>query len=165
MSCFARRFATGSVHGIPTSMPRSAASNWIDTNIRAFADDVAYYLTMTPRQLPSQYLYDELGSSLFEAICRLPWYPITRAEQHLLQTHRRDIFDRLSRLSTVVELGPGNGDKLVTLLAEPAKRDLTIHLVDISAAALEKATRAVESRHALAIAAHQATYEAGLSEI
>ena len=49
-----------------------------ETNTRAFAEDVAYYLTLTPRQLPSQYLYDELGSSLFESICRLPWYPITR---------------------------------------------------------------------------------------
>src|SRR5262245_36212081 len=146
-------------------MPHSAASNRIDTNIRPFADDVAYYLTLTPRQLPSQYLYDELGSSLFEAICRLPWYPITRTEQHLLQVHSRAVFDRLSALSTVVELGPGNGDKLVTLLAGHVRRDVTIHLVDVSAAALEKATRALESRYALPIAAHRATYEAGLSEI
>ncbi|MGH8519759.1 MAG: L-histidine N(alpha)-methyltransferase, partial [Panacagrimonas sp.] len=39
-----------------------------------FATDVARDLQLTPRQLQSKYLYDELGSSLFEAICRLPWY-------------------------------------------------------------------------------------------
>ena len=37
-----------------------------------FATDVAYYLTLSPRQLPSRYLYDALGSTLFEAICLLP---------------------------------------------------------------------------------------------
>ena len=46
----------------------------------SFAGDVKYYLTQTPRQLPSRYLYDALGSALFEAICELPWYGITRAE-------------------------------------------------------------------------------------
>ena len=51
--------------------------------IAAFAADVRYYLSQTPRQLPSRYLYDALGSALFDAICELPWYPITRAEMPL----------------------------------------------------------------------------------
>jgi L-histidine N-alpha-methyltransferase len=146
-------------------MPRSTASNRTETNIRAFAEDVAYYLTLTPRQLPSRHLYDELGSSLFEAICRLPWYPITRTEQHLLHVHRRTIFDRLPAISTVVELGAGSGEKLVTLIAGLASRDVTIHLVDVSAAALGKAADAVAACYALPIVTHQATYEVGLSEI
>jgi L-histidine N-alpha-methyltransferase len=146
-------------------MPRFAASNRTEASTRPFAEDVAYYLTLTPRQLPSQYLYDELGSSLFESICRLPWYPITRTEQQLLLVSRRAIFDRLSSVSTVVELGPGSGEKLVTLLEEQSEHDLTVHLVDISAAALDKATRAVVACCALPIVVHQATYEAGLSEI
>jgi dimethylhistidine N-methyltransferase len=146
-------------------MPRFAASNRTEASTRPFAEDVAYYLTLTPRQLPSQYLYDELGSSLFESICRLPWYPITRTEQHLLVVNRRAIFDRLSSVSTVVELGPGSGEKLVTLLEERSDENLTVHLVDISAAALDKATRAVMACCALPIVVHQATYEAGLSEM
>ena len=56
-----------------------------------FALDVQYYLSQDPRQLPSRYLYDALGSCLFEAICRLPWYPITRAETRLLAAHRRAV--------------------------------------------------------------------------
>src|SRR5690242_13358588 len=117
-------------------MQRSAASNRTDNGLLAFAGDVAYYLMLTPRQLPSRYLYDELGSSLFEAICRVPWYRITRTEQHLLETRRRAIFDHLRSVSTVVELGPGSGEKLVTLMADHTNQDITVHLVDISQAAL-----------------------------
>ena len=145
-------------------MRPSAASRPTETRTEAFAEDVAYYLTQTPRQLPSRYLYDELGSSLFEAICRLPWYPITRTEQHLLQAHRRAIFDRLPSLSSVVELGPGSGEKLVTLMGEHADNQVTIHLVDVSAAALDKATNALAACCVLPIVLHQATYEAGLLE-
>src|SRR5262245_66620952 len=97
---------------------------------KAFADDVAYYLRLDPRQLPSRYFYDPLGSALFEAICELPWYGITRAERRLLERHSREIFARVGSLSTLVELGPGSGDKLASLLSRggaPA-RALTVHL-------------------------------------
>ena len=49
-----------------------------------FAAEVREYLLRSPRQLPSKYFYDALGSALFEAICRLPWYRIARAEERLL---------------------------------------------------------------------------------
>ena len=51
-----------------------------ETSRAQFANDVGYYLNQRPRQLPSRYLYDELGSALFDAICQLPWYGLTRAE-------------------------------------------------------------------------------------
>ena len=60
------------------SMRHSVASSPIEASRAAFAEDVAFYLTQSPRQLPSRYLYDDLGSSLFEAICRLPWYRIAK---------------------------------------------------------------------------------------
>jgi L-histidine N-alpha-methyltransferase len=131
----------------------------------AFADDVAYYLTQTPRKLPSRYLYDELGSSLFEAICRLPWYSVARTEQSLLKTHADAIFSRLPPIATVMELGPGSGEKLVTLMAASPGRDVTVHLVDVSPAALGKAAGALAALPSLAVVAHETTYEAGLSAI
>jgi dimethylhistidine N-methyltransferase len=131
---------------------------------RQFAEDVAYYLSLTPRQLPSRYLYDELGSSLFEAICRLPWYHITRLEHALLRRHARRIFARLPALSSLIELGPGNGEKLVTLLETPARGPLAVHLVDVSPHALAVATRALTVYPDLSLVAHPATYEAGLVE-
>jgi L-histidine N-alpha-methyltransferase len=69
--------------------------------------------------LPSRALYDALGSALFDAICELPWYPLTRAERRLLHVHRDAIFRSASLPSRVVELGPGNGSKLDLLLGQP----------------------------------------------
>jgi serine/threonine protein kinase len=83
---------------------------------QAFADDVRYYLSLRPRQLPSRYFYDAVGSALFEAICRLPWYPVTRAETRLIECHARRIVGHLDPLSTVIELGPGSGEKLALLV-------------------------------------------------
>ena len=88
-----------------------------------FARDVARDLQLSPKQLQSKYLYDTLGSSLFDAICRRPWYRITRAEQRLLERHGHDIVDRAAfagrtaATPTIVELGCGSGEKIV-LLAE-----------------------------------------------
>ena len=56
-----------------------------------FAADVVRDLQRQPKQLQARYLYDPLGSSLFDAICRLPWYRITRAEAMLLSRHARDV--------------------------------------------------------------------------
>jgi dimethylhistidine N-methyltransferase len=129
-----------------------------------FGADVHHYLQRHPRQLPSRYLYDDLGSALFEAICRLPWYPLTRAENRLLGVHARGIIT--SDVSTILELGPGSGEKLSALLAGsgPERRNLDLHLVDISGSALEQATRTLEEHRGVRIVPHRTTYEAGLEE-
>src|SRR5215468_10676475 len=98
------------------SMPPSVRSTPIAAAVRQFACDVEYYLRLSPRQLPSRYLYDPLGSALFEAICELPWYGITRAERQLIESHGRAILRHVAPLSTLIELGPGSGDKLVALI-------------------------------------------------
>lgn len=146
-------------------MRRSAAPEVEHSNRQQFAEDVEYYLSLTPRQLPSQYLYDDLGSALFDAICRLPWYRITRAELRLLQTHAGDIRDRTGSVSTVVELGPGSGEKLAAVVEALARRtELAVHLVDISAAALATATRSLDRFDGITIVPHQAAYEVGLAQ-
>jgi L-histidine Nalpha-methyltransferase len=153
----------------PFVAPHSAGDRWAT---EPFASDVQYYLTLTPRQLPSRYFYDALGSALFEAICQLPWYRITRAERRLLARCGRDILARLEPLSTLVELGPGSGEKLAALIvaggAGPARRRrLTLHLVDVSAAALDLAHRTLSELadvEDMEVVIHEATYEAGLRE-
>ena len=147
------------------SMRHSVASSPSEAGGTAFAEDVAHSLTQSPRQLPCRYLYDDLGSALFEAICRLPWYRIARTEQSLLQAHADAIFGLLQPISTVVELGPGSGEKLATLLAAWPRRDATVHLVDMSPAALDKAAGALAALPALTVVTREATYEAGLSAI
>src|SRR5687768_14022854 len=146
------------------SMPRSAASGARPRVADQFAADVRYYLSQTPRQLPSRYLYDDLGSALFEAICRLPWYRITRAEQHLIAVHGPAILSAVGPLTTVVELGPGSGDKLAMLLAARSPGSLDVHLVDMSTAALEAARRALPDDPGLTIVTHATTYETGFAD-
>jgi len=147
----------------PSVAPKPWAAN---LERRQFADDVGYYLRLDPRQLPSRYFYDALGSALFEAICRLPWYSITRAERRLLDARAADIVQRLPPLSTLVELGPGSGEKLSILVrAAGSAASLTVHLVDVSSAALDLATRTLSAHDDVTIVSHQASYEAGLETL
>jgi L-histidine Nalpha-methyltransferase len=129
-----------------------------------FAADVQYYLTLSPRQLPSRYFYDDLGSALFDAICALPWYGITRAETRLLGAHARAIFAALPGFRTIIELGPGNGTKLATLVEggrRPGER-LDLRLIDISPSALDLAARSLDSLAGVQIFTYAAEYESGL---
>ena len=107
------------------------------------AADVRRDLGRPRKQLQPRYLYDGLGSRLFEAICALPEYRITRAEQRLLAAHAGEMGVGLAAPVTVVELGAGSGEKLAQLL-EPLVRagvPLRVELVDVSATALDLATR------------------------
>jgi L-histidine N-alpha-methyltransferase len=129
-----------------------------------FAADVQYYLTLAPRQLPSRYFYDELGSALFDAICALPWYGITRAETRLLAAHGRAILSGVPGLTTIIELGPGSGAKLATLVdvGRRSTERLDLRLVDISPSALEAANRTLSVLPNVNIVTYEDTYEAGL---
>lgn len=130
---------------------------------RQFAEDVHYYLSQRPRQLPSRYLYDALGSALFNAICELPWYRVTRAEAQLITAHAPGVFAALPRLGRIVELGAGNGVKLRRLLgAREGATPLHVELVDVSRAALDAAARELRGLPGVAVTGHHATYEAGM---
>jgi L-histidine Nalpha-methyltransferase len=131
------------------------------------AAEVRHYLTQSPRQLPSRALYDALGSALFDAICELPWYPLTRAERRLISQRRDDILRDACSPSRIVELGPGNGSKLDLLLGEPhhARYVRRIELVDVSPSALHDAARRVSENRMLTVVAHQMRYEEGLAAL
>ena len=133
-----------------------------------FAAEVRRDLALTPKQLQSKYLYDALGSSLFEAICRLPWYRITRAEQRLLERHAPDVVRRIcpdaGTLPLIVELGCGSGEKIV-ILAEALQlsgRRGRVHLIDISPQALEQSERTLGRLRHISVVGHRDTYEVGL---
>jgi len=134
------------------------------TLVSSFAEDVRHYLQLTPRQLPSLYLYDGLGSALFDAICELPWYRITRAESTLLERHRQEIFAHLPELTRIVELGPGDGRKLQTLV-EGTTDALTAHLIDVSAGALARAAHTLSDAYHVAVIPHELSFEDGLDAI
>lgn len=132
-----------------------------------FAAAVRHFLAQQPRQLPSRFLYDPLGSALFDAICQLPWYRVTAGETRLLTTHGNAILSHLHPLARIVELGAGNGDKLAAILsaARPRTTPLAVDLIDISAAALATASRALSSFDQVRVFAHESSYEAGLQRL
>ncbi len=132
--------------------------------LSTLAETVRFYLQLTPRQLPSRLLYDTLGSALFDAICHLPWYGITRAELRLLEQHASGILARLGPRGRVVELGCGNGEKLATLLRGASDADLHTHLIDLSEAALARAEQALAAggTRGRRVTTHCAAYEDGL---
>ena len=132
----------------------------------AFAEDVRHYLMQDPKQLPSRYLYDQLGSSLFDAICRLPWYPLTEGETRLIASQGADILGQVNSLARIVELGSGNGEKLAALVrtAGSRRRALDLHLIDISPAALTTASQTLSVFDRVHVFAHEANYENGLDQ-
>jgi L-histidine Nalpha-methyltransferase len=132
---------------------------------KQFAAEVREYLQRTPRQLPSKYFYDALGSSLFEAICRLPWYRITRAESALLASHAAEILRPVPQPFSIAELGCGNGEKLALLLENGAAECGEVHLVDISSEALERAGDRLHLISAEHLHAHAVGYDEGLDRV
>jgi L-histidine N-alpha-methyltransferase len=143
--------------------PRPSA---VDNGV--FAAEVKRDLALAPKQLQSKYLYDALGSSLFEAICRLPWYRITRAERRLLEQHAPAIVARLcpgdSAVPLIVELGCGSGEKIVILAEalQAAGGRGRVHLIDISSQALEQSERTLGRLRHISVVGHRETYEVGL---
>lgn len=121
-------------------------------------------LSQAPRALPPRYFYDALGSLLFEAICRLPWYPITRAEHGLLDRFAGEMVSKVRGLDRLVELGCGSGDKVARIAAALAPREqpYEVHLVDVSAQALELSESALARLPHVTAVGHCAAYEAGL---
>ena len=134
----------------------------IDT---AFAHDVAEGLSKPQKELMSSWLYDELGSALFDAITVLPEYGLTRADARLLSLHAGAMVRALPRNLTIAELGSGTGSKTRCIL-EAATRDRTVNYfpIDISASALEKCRLSLEGA-GVRIAPIHASYVDGLREV
>src|SRR5262249_47175047 len=109
-----------------------------DTN--SFAKDVRSGLTAERKSLPPKYFYDELGSRLFEAICALPEYYLTRAESEILQEHAGEIVGSIVPPARLVELGSGSAEKTRYLIEPMLHRQDALHSlrVDISAESLER---------------------------
>lgn len=102
-----------------------------------FAADVRTGLSQPRKQLPSKYFYDAMGSALFEAICLLPEYGLTRADERLLTRHADEIVARLPPSLQVAELGSGSGLKTRRLLSAVCRRGpVSYHPIEISPSAL-----------------------------
>jgi L-histidine Nalpha-methyltransferase len=115
------------------------------------------------KELQPAYFYDALGSALFDAITRLPEYTITRAETALLRAHGREIIAAAGANLELIELGPGNGEKLPLLLKHCP--NCRVHLIDVSAAALESARRRLREAFDVEISVCEAQFAEGLAPL
>ena len=92
-----------------------------------FMSDVIAGLSSEPRTLPCKYFYDERGAALFQKICELPEYYITRTEIDILDRHRTEIAAHLGAQINLIGLGTGSGTKTRILIdaLECLMRELT----------------------------------------
>jgi dimethylhistidine N-methyltransferase len=132
-----------------------------------FAADVRAGLTQADqKELPSKYLYDNVGSALFEAISILPEYGLTRADERLLRRHSDDIVDRLPVPVVVAELGSGSGKKTRWLLEALSRRQATSYCpIEISPAALAMCRRELGDIDSISIVGFEREYLDGLLEV
>jgi L-histidine N-alpha-methyltransferase len=109
----------------------------------AFAGDVRSGLTRKAKSLPPKYFYDELGSRLFEAICWLPEYYLTRAEGEILETNADEIVSSIEGPVRLLELGSGSAEKTRYLIEALLSKQPQLHYlpVDISDSSLELASQ------------------------
>jgi len=136
--------------------------------LAGLAEDVRKGLSAEQKRFLPKYFYDELGSQLFEAICLLPEYYLTRAENEILQRYSDEIVASVDGQKTLVEMGSGSASK-TRLIIEALLRlqpELLFMPVDISATALESSSRILlQSYPQLSIEAYAADYFAGLAEL
>jgi len=132
-----------------------------------FAAEVRAGLTKPhQKELPSKYLYDDVGTALFEVISHLPQYGLTRADERLLRRHASDIVDRLPMPVAVAELGSGSGKKTRWILEALCKRQRTSYYpVEISRSALTMCERELRDIDAISIVGFEREYLDGLREV
>lgn len=143
------------VHAIPTNAAYE------------FAFDLRAGLTRPDqKELPSKYLYDEVGSALFEVISHLPEYGLTRADERLLRRHSQEIADRVDGPVAVTELGSGSGKKTRWILEAFCRRQHTSYYpVEISRAALKMCERELSDIDSISIVGFEREYLDGLLEV
>ena len=133
-----------------------------------FSQDVRAGLTSHPKHLFPKYLYDQLGSRLFEAICEVHEYYLTRAEDEILRTHADEILGCVPRCETLIELGSGSAEKTRHLIdAFMQQRGQLLFIpVDISVTALSESSHALLGSYPnLRIDAYAADYYQALSAL
>lgn len=113
-----------------------------------FAQEVESGLRDRPMRIPCRFLYDARGSELFEQICDLPEYYLTRTEASILAQNAGAI-SALTGPVTLIELGSGTSVKTDHLLSAYSRHHAGVRYVpvDVSESAIQVAARSIEQRH------------------
>jgi L-histidine Nalpha-methyltransferase len=132
-----------------------------------FAAEVRTGLTkLGQKELPSKYLYDDVGSALFEVVSVLPEYGLTRADERLLRRYAQEIVDRVPAPVAVAELGSGSGKKTRWILKALCRRQHTSYFpIEISRTALVMCERELGDIESMSIVGFEREYLDGLIEV
>jgi L-histidine N-alpha-methyltransferase len=132
-----------------------------------FAADIRAGLTKPgQKELPSKYLYDTLGSKLFEVIVELPEYGLTRADERLLRGYAHEIVRQIPGDVVLCELGSGSGKKTRWILEALSRRRHTYYFpIEISPAALAVCRRELADIDSVGIVGLEREYLDGLLEV
>jgi len=132
-----------------------------------FAADVRAGLTRNgQKELLSKYLYDDVGSALFEVISVLPQYGLTRADERLLRRHADEIANQVPGPVAVAELGSGSGKKTRWLLKAFCRRQhISYFPIEISPTALAMCERELGDIESMSIVGFEREYLDGLVEV
>jgi len=125
------------------SAPKSARR---EAETAAFADAVLSGLARRPRSIPSRFLYDAVGSALFEDITRLEAYYPTRVETALLDRFGAEIAQHVNGADSLVEFGSGSSRK-TSLLIEALDGLETYIPIDVSEEFLAEAAERLADKH------------------
>jgi L-histidine N-alpha-methyltransferase len=136
-------------------------------HVSEFANAVRDALTKPgQKELPSKYLYDEVGSALFETICVLPEYGLTRADARLLEKYAKEIVGRLPSHIHVAELGSGTGKKTRWILEALSRRQKTYYYpIEISPSALAACEKELGHIDLIGIVGYEQPYLEGLRAV
>jgi len=136
-------------------------------HVSEFAADVRESLTKPgQRELPSKYLYDEVGSALFEAISVLPEYGLTRADSRLLEKYAAAMVGRLPSPVRVAELGSGSGKKTRWILEALSRRQMTYYYpIEISPHALAACEKELGQIDLVSVVGYEKPYVEGLRSV
>jgi dimethylhistidine N-methyltransferase len=132
-----------------------------------FARDIYNGLRAPQKIIPARYLYDEVGSALFEAITLLPEYGLTRAERRLLESCANEIALNLAPVSVVAELGSGSGQKTQRILEAltSLQDDVTYFAIDVSSKSLQDCCQHLSGARGVHCHALQSSYLEGLAKV
>lgn len=106
-------------HALTQDLARAVFNAPAPTSSRDhFSRDVIAGLSAENKSLPSKYLYDQRGSELFEEICQLDEYYLTRTEAGIMERYAHEMAGAIGSKACLIELGSGSSNKTRMLLAE-----------------------------------------------
>ena len=130
-----------------TEQSKSASVAFYDLRPKneQFGDALSAGLSQSPKTLPCKFFYDKRGSELFDQICVLDEYYVTRTETSILSANAAEIVDHMGENCQLIEFGSGSSIK-VSILLDALQGHLAYTAIDISKEHLLVSTEALAAK-------------------